>query len=114
MVLRKYLSAFVSAALLASAGAAIPATAAAVQYPQVGGYRPVAVTDQRVREAAAFAAGRLGIEGAELASIDTAQAQVVQGMNYRLEFTMSDGSRWRVVVYRALNGAMQAGQPQAL
>ena len=114
MTLSKYMSAFASAALLVSAGAGIPAAAAAVQFPQVGGYRTVAVADPRVQEAAAFAASRLGIDGAELASVDSAQAQVVQGMNYRLEFTMSDGSRWRVIVYRALNGTMQAGQAQSL
>ena len=113
MVLRKYASALASLALLASAGAGIPAAAAA-QYPQVGGYRAVATTDQGVQAAAAFAATSLGREGAELASVDVAQVQVVQGMNYRLDFTMSDGSRWRVVVYRALNGAMQAGRAQAL
>lgn len=56
----------------------------------------------------------LGREGADQASVDAAQTQLVQGTNYRLDFTMSDGSRWRVVVYRALNGTMRAGQAQAL
>lgn len=114
MVLRRHAQILASLALLVTAGAGIPAAAAAAQYPQVGGYRAVATTDQGVQAAAAFAAASLGREGAELASVDAAHAQVVQGMNYRLDFTMSDGSRWRVVVYRALNGTMQAGQAQAL
>jgi len=42
-----------------------------------------------------------------LASIESAQQQVVAGMNYRLALTLRDGSRWNVVVYRQLNGQLQ-------
>jgi hypothetical protein len=80
----------------------------------VGGYRAVAVTDAGVQAAGRFAAASIGGSAAQLVRIDSAQQQLVQGMNYRLELTMSDGRRWRVAVHRPLRGEMQLGRPEAL
>jgi hypothetical protein len=59
-----------------------------------------------VRQAAEFAASQLPGGGA-VRSVDSASQQVVAGMNYRIELTLADGSRWAVTVYRMLSGQMR-------
>ena len=72
--------------------------------PMVGGYRAVDVADENIQRAAAFAAEQLGIEVAE---IESAQRQTVQGANYRIIFSTADGTRYSVVVYQPLRGELQ-------
>jgi hypothetical protein len=93
------------AGLFAAAGSASPAVA---QPPIAGGYQNVAVTDPGVRAAALFGVAQLRRPRARLASIDAAQRQVVAGMNYRIDVTLSDRSRWRLAIYQPLRGPLQA------
>jgi hypothetical protein len=80
------------------------AAAAAFYPPMVGGYRAVSTDDAGVQAAAAFAAGQLG---GELGDVESAEQQVVAGMNYRITLSLSDGRKFNVVVYRPLRGDMQ-------
>ena len=43
-----------------------------------------------------------------IASVDSVETQVVAGLNYRLRMTLSDKSRWEVVVWKKLDGTMEA------
>lgn len=58
-----------------------------------------------IGEAARFATGQLG-RRARLARIESASQQVVAGMNYRLTLRLTNGRRWEVTVWRALDGTM--------
>lgn len=78
-----------------------------------GGYGPVEV-DDAVRQAATFAVSQLGRAGATLTRVDNAQQQVVAGLNLRLDLTLSDGSRWRVVVFRSLDQQLSLSSREAL
>jgi hypothetical protein len=101
-------------ALLLSIGAT-PAAAAQEPAPIiVGGYRAANVQDQGVQAAAQAAVTAMNVPGLTLRSVDSAQTQLVQGMNYRLEITTSDGQRSRVTVYRPLRGAMQVGRSERI
>lgn len=75
----------------------VPAAAAM----QLGGFRTVATDDDGVQGAASFAAGELG---GSLQSVDSAQAQTVAGINYRLTITLDGGAVWQVAVHRSLQG----------
>jgi hypothetical protein len=103
--------AFAAATLLAATAAVAlgsPAAAAA----QLGGFRPVATDGEAVQAAASFAAESMG---GELASVDSAQQQTVQGTNFRMELTLQDGSRWRVTVNRSLQDEFSMlGEPAQL
>jgi len=96
---------------VAAAGAAVaqthpatPPSAGGMSVP--GGWNAGRKDDPAVKAAAGFAAGQL--PGApKVKSIDEVNQQVVAGMNYRLELTLSDASRWEVTVYRRFNGEMQ-------
>lgn len=68
--------------------------------PLLGGYKtttPTAVDQALAR----FAIDELGLE--DLVSIDIVQRQVVAGVNVRMEITLADGARWRVVVHEQLD-----------
>ena len=78
-----------------------------------GGWRATAI-DADARSAAAFAAGALKRTGVSIRSVDAVQSQVVAGLNYRLDLTLTDGSRWQVVVYRNLQGAFSLTSSTAL
>lgn len=68
--------------------------------PLLGGYKtttPTAVDQTLAR----FAIDELGLE--DLVSIDSVQRQVVAGVNVRMELTLADGARWRVVVTEKLD-----------
>jgi hypothetical protein len=93
------------AGFFAAAGSLSPAVA---QPPRVGGYQNAAVTDPGVRAAAQFGVAQLRRPRARLASIDAAQRQVVAGMNYRIDVTLTDRSRWRLAIYQPLRGPLQA------
>jgi adenine deaminase len=69
----------------------------------VGGYREVEV-DQRVEDAvAAFVISRMNTR-ARLEKIISAKAQVVNGMNYDITFSLDNGETWSAGVYRSLAG----------
>lgn len=96
-------------ALAAGCAACKPDQPAAPPGPEsqvVGGYSPADPTEPAVLAAANFAAGAASKGTAELLSVDGAEKQVVAGMNYRLNLTLSDGSRWKATVYRALDNRM--------
>jgi hypothetical protein len=113
-----YAKAFAALALAASAGTGIIAAygvaSPAAAQPMAGGYRDVAVTDPGVRAAARFGVAQLRRPRARLASVDAAQQQVVAGMNYRIDVTLTDRSRWRLSIYRPLRGAMRARPAERL
>ena len=109
IVTSRWMNAIAAAAFLVSAGAAIGgASPLAAQAPIVGGFRDVAVTDPDVRAAARFGVAHLRRPHSRLATIDAAQQQVVAGMNYRIDVTLADRSRWRLTVYRPLRGEMRS------
>jgi hypothetical protein len=110
----------IEAVALAAAGAAIPQAPASAQGSlvaasamqiMVGGYRAADPSDEWVQAAAQFAAAQLGVEVQE---IETAQRQTVQGANYRIEFSTTEGARYRVVVYQPLRGDMQLTSSEEL
>ena len=88
-----------------------PELCAAAAIPILGGYRAVDPSDEGVQAAGAFAANALG---GELASVDSAEQQSVAGTNYRLELSLSSGARYRVVVYRSLQGEMSLTSQEQL
>jgi hypothetical protein len=73
--------------------------------PTITGGWSQATIDEDAKSAAVFAVAALNRPGAALKSLDAAQSQVVAGLNYRLDLTLTDGSRWQVVVYRNLQSA---------
>ena len=112
MVTKRWMNALAAAAFLVPAGAAIVAliggaSPLAAQGTVTGGFRDVAVTDPGVRAAARFGVAHLRPPHPRLARINGAQQQVVAGMNYRIDVTLTDRSRWRLTVYRPLRGEMQ-------
>lgn len=89
--------------LAANAEPARPPASGGMGVP--GGWNEARKDNADVKTAASFAASQL--PGApKLKSIETASQQVVAGMNYRMEITLSDASRWEVTVYRRFNGEM--------
>lgn len=72
----------------------------------VGGWTSIAV-DDRVRSAARYAVRQLHIRGARLSKIGKVELQVVAGTNFRIDLTLTDKSRWRVVVFERLNGTFE-------
>jgi len=95
--------ALVAAALVAAA----PARAQShhSQPSMVGGWGETAITPE-VRAAAAFAVARLPQRHARLKRIDAARQQVVAGMNYEIDLTLTDRTRWRVRVWSKLDRTM--------
>ena len=58
-----------------------------------------------VKEAAAFAVTAMNRPSAKLKAVQSAETQVVAGMNYKINLSLTDGSKWQVVVYRNLQAA---------
>lgn len=107
---------FSRAALAAALGTATLAAAPIVAQPAppiAGGWSAGKVADPTVKAAADFAASQLPGK-ASVKSIESVSQQVVAGMNYRIDLTLSDGSRWEVVVYRRFTGEMQLTQSMKL
>ena len=48
---------------------------------------------------------------AKLASIVSVHSQVVNGINYAIEFRLSDNQVWHAIVYRSLKGEYAISQP---
>ncbi|WP_295631069.1 cystatin domain-containing protein [Novosphingobium sp.] len=72
-----------------------------------GGWSPIPApaADPEVRAAARAALTRLP-HHARLRRIESAERQVVAGMNYRLVLRLSNGQRWSATVWRKLDGVM--------
>lgn len=68
---------------------------------------PRAALANEVGAAARFAVSRLPRPHGKLKTIVGAERQVVAGMNYRMLLVLSDGKRWRVQVWKKLDGTMQ-------
>ena len=91
---------------------AMPAPARAAENPApppmiAGGWSPIPApaTDPDVRAAARAALTKLP-HHARLRRIESAERQVVAGMNYRLVLRLSNGQRWSATVWRKLVGGM--------
>ena len=95
-------------ALAAALVAAAPAQAQLRQNPPpvAGGWADTAITPE-IRAAAAFAVPRLSHQHARLKRIDAARQQVVAGMNYDIDLTLMDRTRWRVRVWSKLDRTME-------
>ena len=68
----------------------------------LGGYTSVSVNNADVKQAASFAANQVSKGKAKLRKVTAAQTQVVSGLNYRLVIQLSNGQRYKVVVYKPL------------
>ncbi len=88
-------------ALVLTACAASEHSEAPVEPRVVGGWQSRSV-DAQAQAAADFALRALNRPGTSLKSLDSVEVQVVAGLNYKLALTLTDGSRWQVVVYRDL------------
>ena len=86
---------------------AMPAPPPPPQPVPPGGYSTQAVTDPQIKEVAAFAAKELSKSRATVKTIHQAATQVVAGVNYRLDITLSDGKRYEVVVFKSLDHRYQ-------
>jgi hypothetical protein len=88
-----------------SGGAAEPkAPAKVAPVPLMGGWSSVGVKDAALVDAARAAVRLLDRPNANLRRIVSARQQVVAGMNYRLELILTDRTRWRVTIWRMLDG----------
>ena len=95
---------------LAVALAAAPQTLAeTAPVPAItGGWSPIAT--RQAEAEAKFAVRQLSRNHdrhcPRLRRIESAEQQVVAGLNMRIVLQLRDGSRWRVVVWRKLDGTM--------
>jgi len=108
------------AALAVSAGLAMFVSACATTVPPenalpadprpviTGGYGGADLSDAGVKAAQAIAVNEIYTRQPTRALVDKviAETQVVAGLNYRFNITMSGGAAYRVVVYRNLQGEM--------
>ena len=101
-----FLAAVVGAGIaIAGCSPAQPDSAAPPSNPPIaGGWSPAGLADSGVRAAAGAAVAQLLGNSAALKTIDTAEQQVVAGINYHLTLTLTDGARWDVIVWRKLDG----------
>lgn len=85
---------------------ALIASPALAQVPMVGGWSTIArpAGDAQVRAAAAAVMAQMPAGHRRLRRIETAEQQVVAGMNYRLMLRLSDRSHWHAVVWHKLDG----------
>ena len=92
---------------LATPGAARAAETPAPPPMIVGGWSPIPApaADPEVRAAARAALTKLP-HHASLRRIESAERQVVAGMNYRLVLRLTNGQRWSATVWRKLDGAI--------
>ncbi len=68
---------------------------------------PNATYESELPPIARFAVNHLPKPHARLKHIDQVEQQVVAGMNYRMLLTLADRKRWKVVVWKKLDGTMQ-------
>lgn len=74
-----------------------------------GGYVDASPQDEGVKAAQAVAVNEIYTRNPTRALVETVevQMQVVAGLNYAFDITMSGGARFKVTVYRDLQGKMQ-------
>lgn len=87
--------------------AAMAAPVQATEVPAhalVGGWHPA--DPDAATKAARFALPHLKEKRPRLRRILTAEQQIVAGVNYRLTLLLRNGHRWRVTVWRKLDGEM--------
>jgi hypothetical protein len=101
--MRPILAAF--AAALALPGAACAQQVPPPSAPPVAGGWSAAAVSPEVEAAAVFAFNALDIPGAELLEIENVSQQVVAGINYRMDLVLTGHRRWRVQVWRKLDGS---------
>lgn len=91
------------------AAPAVPAMAAHHHPHVVGGWSevPRAALQAEVGPAARFGVSKLPAPHAALKLIVGAERQVVAGTNYRMIVQLKDGKRWRLVVWKKLDGTME-------
>lgn len=77
--------------------------------PIVGGWHevPSSQLQAQVGEAARFGVSRLPKPHGALQKIIGAETQVVAGTNYRMLVQLTGGAKWRLQVWKKLDGTMQ-------
>lgn len=93
--------------MIAVLGLALAAPLSAQGVPGGWSEVPQAAMSDEVKAAARFAVARLPKPHGKLKAIVGAEQQVVAGTNYRMLLVLSDGKRWRVQVWKKLDGTMQ-------
>jgi hypothetical protein len=85
-----------------------PAEPAAPPMVIAGGYGKADPADAGTKEAQAFAVAEIYKRNPTRALVEKAdaQVQVVAGLNYEFDITMTGGSRYKIVVYRTLQNAL--------
>ncbi len=103
------LAALAGAAACTTPEAMIEQPAAQPQPMITGGYGPASLDNEWVKAAQAVAVNEIYRVDKTSATVQTVevQQQVVAGMNFRFDITLSDNSRFGVTVYRDLQGGMQ-------
>ena len=74
-----------------------------------GGWSKGEVTPE-AQQALDFVLGQMNT-AAKLKEILSVRTQVVNGLNYAIEFEMDNGEVWNTIVYRSLKGDMEMTQP---
>lgn len=74
-----------------------------------GGWSKGEVTPE-AQQALDFVLGQMNT-AAKLKEILSVRTQVVNGLNYAIEFEMDNGEVWNTIVYRSLQGDMEMTQP---
>ncbi|APP06022.1 cystatin domain-containing protein [Vibrio harveyi] len=74
-----------------------------------GGWSQGEVTPE-AQQALDFVLGQMNT-AAKLKEILSVRTQVVNGINYAIEFEMDNGEVWNTIVYRSLKGDMEMTQP---
>ena len=97
---------FALAASLATAAA--PAVAVPVPPPMVGGWSevPRAQVQAELGAAARFGVSKLPQPHGALKTIVGGERQVVAGTNYRMLVVLTGGAKWRLQVWKRLDGGM--------
>jgi ferric-dicitrate binding protein FerR (iron transport regulator) len=104
-------AAIMLSACTANSGSDTPASNAPAQAeaprPVITGGWSAGTVSTDARAAAQFAVTAMNQPGVTLTSLDRVQQQVVAGINYRLDLTLSDGSRVRATVWKKLDGTFE-------
>lgn len=92
------------------------ATPAGPRPVMTGGYGGADLNDAGVKAAQAIAVNEIYTRQPTRALVDnvTAETQVVAGLNYRFNITMSGGATYRIVIYRTLQGEMSVSSFEKL
>lgn len=82
----------------------------------VGGYGAADLADEGVKAAQALAVNEIYTRNPTRALVDkvSAETQVVAGLNYRFNITMTGGATYRVIVFRNLQGGMSVTEFEKL